>query len=116
MPRLAHTHGPGRTRARRGASGRTRSPRAGLQARIAPERRREPRRARSSRRRRRSTRDGGLVLVITFTTGALVMVALITLAATADSWWLLVSVIAADLAITGAVLATIARLLDDGSD
>jgi hypothetical protein len=116
MPRLEHTHGPGRTRARQGAAGRTRSPRAGLQARIAPERRREPRRARSSRRRRRSTRDGGLVLLITFTTGALVMVALITLAATADSWWLLVSVIAADLAITAAVLASIARLLDDGSD
>lgn len=60
--------------------------------------------------------DRGLGLLIMFTAGALVMVALIVLTAVVDHWWMLVPVIAIDLAVTAAVLASIARLLNLGSD
>ena len=60
--------------------------------------------------------DRGLGLLIMFTAGALVMVALIVLTAAVDRGWMLIPVIAIDLVVTTAVLASIARLLNVGSD
>jgi hypothetical protein len=60
--------------------------------------------------------DRGLGLLIIFTAGALVMVALIVLTAAVDRGWMLIPVIAIDLLVTTAVLASIARLLNVGGD
>ena len=60
--------------------------------------------------------DRGLGLLIVFTAGALVMVALIVLTAAVDRGWMLIPVIAIDLVVTTAVLASIARLLNVESD
>jgi hypothetical protein len=57
--------------------------------------------------------DRGLGLLVIFTAGVLVMVALITLTTVLDGWWMLPPVMAADLAITAGVLAIIVRLLND---
>ena len=57
--------------------------------------------------------DSGLGLLMIFTAGVLVMVALITLTTILGGWWMLPPVMAADLAITASVLAIIARLLND---
>jgi hypothetical protein len=50
-----------------------------------------------------------------FTGAMLLIVALVCLVADVDRWWILIPVMAIDLAVTGAVLAVMARLLDDGS-
>lgn len=60
--------------------------------------------------------DRGLGLLIVFTAGVLVMVALITLTAVIGSWWMLIPVMGVEFAVTAAVLAIIVRLLDHGSD
>ena len=57
--------------------------------------------------------DRGLGLLMIFTAGVLVMVALITLTTILDGWWMLPVVMAADLAVTAGVLAIIVRLLND---
>ena len=61
----------------------------------------------------RPVRDRGLGLLIMFTAGVLVMVALIILTGSLGSWWALVPVMVVDLAVTVAVLAVIVRLLND---
>ena len=60
--------------------------------------------------------DRGLGLLIVFTGGVLVMVALISLTAVVGTWWMLIPVMTVDFAVTVAVLASIVRLLDHGSD
>jgi hypothetical protein len=59
-------------------------------------------------------RDRGLVLLAVFTAATLLIVALVCLVGAIDHWWVLIPVMAADLAVTGAVLAMMSRLLDDG--
>ncbi len=57
--------------------------------------------------------DRGIGLLIIFTAGVLVMVALIALTAIIDRWWVLGPVMAIDFAVTAAVLAIIVRLMDE---
>jgi len=61
-------------------------------------------------------RDRGSVLLLVFTSALLVMVGLISLAAVVDRTWILIPVMAIDLAVTAAVLASVFRLMgnDDG--
>ena len=60
-------------------------------------------------------RDHGLTLMIVFTAAMLVMAGLAAVTAVVGQWWILVPVMAVDLAATGAVLAIVAKLLDDGN-
>jgi hypothetical protein len=64
-------------------------------------------------RDRGPVQDRGLGLLMIFTAGVLVMVALITLTTILGGWWMLPLVMAADLAVTAGVLAIIVRLLKD---
>jgi hypothetical protein len=61
-------------------------------------------------------RDRGLSLLTIFTAATLLIVALVCLVAGVDRWWILIPVMAVDLAVTGVVLAVMVRLLDDGSE
>jgi len=61
-------------------------------------------------------RDRGLTLLVVFTFAMLLIVGLATLAAAIDRMWVLAPVMAIDLGVTGLVIATIARLLNDGDD
>ena len=70
-------------------------------------------RSSSQSRERGPVTDRGIGLLLIFTVGVLVMVALITLTAIVDSWWMLGPVMAFDFVVTAAVLAIIARLLGD---
>ena len=63
----------------------------------------------------RPLRDPGVSLLAIFTGATLLIVALVCLVAGVDRWWILIPVMAVDLAVTGAVLAVMARLLNDGS-
>ena len=45
-----------------------------------------------------------------------VVVALVCVVGSVDRWWILIPVMAVDFAVTGAVLAVMVRLLDDGSE
>ena len=58
-------------------------------------------------------RDRGLGLLIIFTAGVLVMVALISVTAITGSWWLLAAVMVVDFAVTASVLAVTVRLLSN---
>ena len=60
-------------------------------------------------------RDRGISLLAIFTAATLLIVALVCLVGSVDRWWILIPVMAIDLAVTGAVLAVMVRLLDDGS-
>jgi hypothetical protein len=60
-------------------------------------------------------RDRGISLLAVFTAATLLIVALVCLVAGVDRWWILIPVMAVDLAVTGAVLAVMVRLLGDGS-
>ena len=60
-------------------------------------------------------RDRGISLLAIFTASTLLIVALVCLVGSVDRWWILIPVMAIDLAVTGAVLAVMVRLLDDGS-
>jgi len=62
---------------------------------------------------RRPAPDRGLGLLTLFTAGVLAMVALITLTAIVGSWWVLVAVLVVDFGVTAAVLASIAKLLEN---
>jgi hypothetical protein len=64
-------------------------------------------------RERQPAADRGIGLLIIFTAGVLAMVGLITLTAIIGRWWILGPVMAFDFVVTAAVLAIIARLLDD---
>ncbi len=59
-------------------------------------------------------RDRGISLLAIFTAATLLIVALVCLVGGVDRWWILIPVMAIDLAVTGAVLAVMVRLLDDG--
>ena len=59
-------------------------------------------------------RDRGLTLLIVFTTAMLAIVGLAAITAVVGRWWILVPVMAVDLAVTAAVLASVAKLLNDG--
>lgn len=59
-------------------------------------------------------RDRGLTLLTVFTTAMLVIVGLAAITAIVGRWWILVPVMAVDLAATAAVLASVARLMNDG--
>lgn len=59
-------------------------------------------------------RDHGLTLLAVFTASMLVMVGLAAVTAVVGRWWILVPVMVVDLAVTTAVLASVARLLNDG--
>ena len=59
-------------------------------------------------------RDRGLTLLIVFTAAMLVIVGLAAITAIVGRWWILVPVMAVDLAATAAVLASVVRLLNDG--
>jgi hypothetical protein len=72
-----------------------------------------PSRSSSQPRESGPATDRGIGLLLIFTAGVLVMVALITLTAIVDSWWMLGPVMAFDLVLTAAVLAIIVRLLGD---
>jgi hypothetical protein len=61
-------------------------------------------------------RDRGISLLAIFTAATLLIVALVCLVAGVDRWWILIPVMAVDLAVTGIVLAAMVRLLDDGSE
>jgi hypothetical protein len=58
-------------------------------------------------------RDRGSVLLLVFTSALLVMVGLISLASIVDRAWILIPVMAIDLTVTGAVLATVVKLMDN---
>jgi hypothetical protein len=60
-------------------------------------------------------RDHGLTLLAVFTASMLVMVGLAAVTAVVGRWWILVPVMVVDLAVTTAVLASVARLLNDGN-
>ena len=59
-------------------------------------------------------RDRGISAFSVFTLAMLVMVGLAVLTAIVGQWWILIPVMAVDLAATTAVLVAIARLLSDG--
>jgi hypothetical protein len=60
-------------------------------------------------------RDRGISLLAIFTAATLLIVALVCLVGSVDRWWILIPVMAVDFAVTGAVLAVMVRLLDDGA-
>jgi hypothetical protein len=60
-------------------------------------------------------RDRGISLLTIFTAATLLIVALVCIVGSVDRWWILIPVMAVDFAVTGAVLAVMVRLLDDGS-
>lgn len=60
-------------------------------------------------------RDRGVSLLAIFTAATLLIVALVCLVGGVDRWWILIPVMAIDLAATGIVLTAMIRLLDDGS-
>ena len=64
----------------------------------------------------RPERDRGVSLLVVFTFSMLLIVGLATLAAAIDRMWILAPVMAIDLGVTGLVIATIARLLNDRDD
>jgi hypothetical protein len=57
--------------------------------------------------------DRGVILLVVFTASALTIVSLVVLVAVIGSWWTLIPVMAVDLALTAAVLVTVAKLLED---
>lgn len=57
--------------------------------------------------------DRGLLLLVIFTASALAIVALAVLVGAIGRWWVLIPVMAADFAVTTAVLVTVAKLLED---
>jgi hypothetical protein len=59
-------------------------------------------------------RDRGLTLLTVFTLAMLMIVGLATITAIVGRWWILIPVMAVDLAVTAAMLASVARLLNDG--
>jgi hypothetical protein len=59
--------------------------------------------------------DHGLALLIIFTASVLLIVVLVVLAAAVGHTWILAPIMAVDLAVTAAVLVTVANLLDDGN-
>jgi hypothetical protein len=90
-------------------------PRNSGRGRSVPARRRENHEQGSDAEQREGP-DRGLILLAVFTCAMLLIVGLATLAAAIDRMWVLAPVMAIDLGVTGLVIATIARLLNDGDD
>ena len=120
MSRVRDLHPPLKRRDRRTAATRVRPTR--LRSESAPRQARShrypttpavPARRDDEIRDRGRVQDRGLGLLMMFTSGVLVMVALITLTTILGGWWMLPLVMAADLAVTAGVLAIIVRLLKD---
>ena len=118
-PRLEHLRQPG-PHSRRGAPPRdARPPRTSVPARPRPRSRPD-----DSATRPKSPpapespplRDRGISLLTIFTAAALLIVALVCVVGSVDRWWILIPVMAIDLAVTAAVLASVFRLMgnDDG--
>jgi hypothetical protein len=125
VPRLSEPHPPVDRRARRATAPHTRLPRLQSQPRLPAPRVDRPHQYPGPRsvaakhsasapvREDGPVRDRGLGLLIMFTAGVLVMVALISLTAIIGSWWMLAPVMVIDFAVTAGVLAIIVRLLGD---
>jgi len=117
VSRVRDLHPPPKRRDHRTAANRVRSTRLRSEPSVSAPRRDRPSTpavpARREIRDRGPVPDRGLGLLVIFTAGVLVMVALITLTTVLDGWWMLPPVMAADLAITAGVLAIIVRLLND---
>jgi hypothetical protein len=62
--------------------------------------------------RGRPIQDRGIGLLIVFTAGVLVMVALISLTAIIGAWWMLAPVMVVDFGVTASMLAVIVKLLE----
>jgi hypothetical protein len=60
-------------------------------------------------------RDRGIPLLAIFTAATLLIVVLVCVVGSVDRWWILIPVMAVDLAFTGLVLVVMVLLLDDGS-
>jgi hypothetical protein len=60
------------------------------------------------------SRDRGITLLAIFTASMLVMVGLAAVTAFVGRWWILAPVMVVDLAVTTAVLVSVARLLGEG--
>jgi hypothetical protein len=56
-----------------------------------------------------------LALLILFTACALLIVALVVLAGAVGHMWILAPIMVVDFAVTGAVLVTVAKLLEDAN-
>ena len=120
-PRLEHLQQPApRTR-------RTAAPRVARPGRTSPPARSRPRQDHHATRPKSPPaaaapgnespplRDRGISLLTIFTAATLLIVALVCVVGSVDRWWILIPVMAVDFAVTGAVLAVMVRLLDDGS-
>ena len=115
-PRLERLRQPGPHR-RRGAPPRVaRPPRTSLPARARPRPDNGATRPKSPPAPESPPlRDRGISLLTIFTAATLLIVALVCVVGSVDRWWILIPVMAVDLVVTGAVLAVMVRLLDDGS-
>jgi hypothetical protein len=58
--------------------------------------------------------DRGLEFMAAFIAAMLLMVAMAVVVGMVNAGWILIPVMAVDFAVTGAVLAMVIRLLDDG--
>jgi hypothetical protein len=119
-PRLEHLRQPD-PRTRRPATPRVaRPPRTSLPARPRPDHRAPRPKSRPTPTVTGSEspplRDRGISLLLIFTAATLLIVALVCVVGSVDRWWILIPVMAVDFAVTGAVLAVMVRLLDDGSE
>jgi hypothetical protein len=117
-PRLEHRRQPA-PHARRTATPRVaRAPRTSLPARSRPHadhRATRPNSPPAPGGKSPPLRDRGISLLAIFTAATLLIVALVCVVAGIDRWWILIPVMAVDLTVTGAVLAVMVRLLNDGS-
>jgi hypothetical protein len=59
--------------------------------------------------------DHGLMLLIIFTSSVLLVVALVVLAGAVGQMWILAPIMTVDVAVTAAVLVTVAKLLEDSN-
>jgi len=101
---------------RRPARATTAAPRPHRRARTAPTcdspGRRQPDERSNPDRRPPPPVDRGLILLVVFTASALLIVALVVLVGAVGSWWILIPVMMTDLAVTTAVLVTVAKLIE----
>ncbi len=121
-PRLEHLRQPA-PNARRTATPRVaRPPRTSLPARSRPRpdhqdtRPNSPPAPSAAGSKSPPLRDRGISLLTIFTAATLLIVALVCVVGSVNRWWILIPVMAVDFAVTGAVLAVMIRLLDDGSE
>ena len=121
-PRLEHLQQPA-PHARRTATPRVaRPPRTSLPARSRPRLDHRATRPKSSSApaapgsESPPLRDRGISLLTVFTAATLLIVALVCVVGSVDRWWILIPVMAVDFVVTGAVLAVMVHLLDDGSE